>query len=418
MRVCGTLGSRYFPVALVGVVLLLRMSAAAAAAEEKVLFSFQKYPASIPYSALVFDAAGNLYATTGFGGLSSCEEGCGTVFKLSPSSSGWDFTVLYEFSGVPSDGSRPFGQLVFDAVGNLYGATATGGIANFGTVFELSPSADESWTETVVYKFAGGLDGEGPSASPILDAAGNLYGMTAQGGSFKHGMVYELIRQSNGEWSKKTIYSFTGGTDGSRPLGPLVFDAAGNLYGEASEGGFVASRSCPSGCGTVFKLTPIANGEWNLDVLYSFHDTPDGAVPLGGLTFDSAHSLYGVTQGGGSHSFGTIFRVSPNSDGSWSESVLHTFNGPNGNDAESALLFDGVGNLYGTTARGGANGNVFELSRLADGSWVETVLHAFTGGADGAEPTDSLIFDSAGNLYATASSGGEYGSGVVFEITP
>ena len=170
--------------ALVGVVLLLRMSAAAAAAEEKVLFSFQKYPASIPYSALVFDAAGNLYATTGFGGLSSCEEGCGTVFKLSPSSSGWDFTVLYEFSGVPSDGSRPFGQLVFDAVGNLYGATATGGIANFGTVFELSPSADESWTETVVYKFAGGLDGEGPSASPILDAAGNLYGMTAQGGSF------------------------------------------------------------------------------------------------------------------------------------------------------------------------------------------------------------------------------------------
>jgi uncharacterized repeat protein (TIGR03803 family) len=371
-----------------------------------------------PYAGLVFDKAGNLYGTTQSGG----NTGQGTVFEISPNSNGtWTETVLYSFTG-STDGGQPYGSLVFDAAGNLYGTTSYGGNSNCnlgcGTVFKLTPGSG-GWTESVLYAFTGGNDGRQPSARVLLDSAGNLYSTTLLGGNVGSvcssgcGTVFKLTPGSSG-WTESVLYAFEGGADGASPYAALSFDPSGNLYGTAYAGG-------TSGNGTIFKLTLGSSG-WTQSVLHTFSGGSDGKYPYGDLILDAAGNLYGTAFQGGA-GYGLVFELLPNSKGGFRERVLHPFhNTPAGNPV-AGLVMDAAGNLYGTTmlgvtqtSCGGGCGALFELSPVSGGPWTYKVVHDFGRGVDGYHPTGDLILDSAGNLYGTTQAGGADGSGMVFQI--
>jgi uncharacterized repeat protein (TIGR03803 family) len=412
-------------------------TATAAGATEKVLYNFSTYPhGARPYSNLIADAGGNLYGTTYTGGA----HGLGAVFKLAPSAKGpWTQTVLYSFKG-GSDGQYPISRLVFDTAGNLYGTTGSGGTSTCngnkggcGTVFKLAPNSHSGWTESVIYKFKGGSDGDDPWAGLTLDSTGNLYGTTVLGGTgqstfnclYGCGTVFRLAPGSHGTWTESILYNFTG-SDGINPQGELIFDSAGSLYGTTRYGG-------SSGSGAVYKLTPASNS-WTQSVLYSFTGRTDGADPLSSLIFDKAGNLYGTAALGGSCAggCGVVFELVSNGNGSFTENVIHTFVGGAGDgDAPTAgLVFDQAGNLYGTTGGGGKSngpvGVVFELSPSSGGQWTETIVHVFAGSIDGAHPSSggALVIDKANNLYGTTIEGGiantntTLQAGTAFELTP
>jgi len=325
---------------------------------------------SFPYAGLTFDSAGNLYGTTSNGIL-----GGGTVFKLTPTSSGgWSFRTIYQFGAHHNDGYNPWGVLALDAARNIYGTTIAGGNGSYlncnycGTVFKLAPAASGRYTESVIYNFQGGNDGSFPTAGVIFDSAGNLYGTTSEGGFFYgdqgFGVVFKLSPQSNGTWKQSVLYTFTGTSDGTGPRGSVIFDNAGNLYGTAPTGG---TGNCNYGCGVVFKLAPTASGPWDETVLYSFLANGDGAFPLSNLTFDASGNLYGTASAGGTGSnlfcpegCGTVFKLAP-SAGGWNETVLYNFQGPTADGATpyAGIIFDAAGNIYGTTSGGGINGEVY-----------------------------------------------------------
>ena len=282
-----------------------------------------------------------------------------------------------------------------------------------------------------LYKFTGGKDGSGPYAGLTLDSLGNLYGTTLYGGSHSCGngngcgTVFMLTPSAGGGWIETVLHSFNNdGKDGYFPdFSGLTFDSLGNLYGTTQGGG---SGACQSGgyigCGTVFELIPNGGGSWTENVLYSFSGNGvSGAYPAAGVIFDAAGNLYGTTQQGGAYNRGTVFRLASNRDGSWTESVLHSFNedGKDGYDPYARPIFDSLGNLYGTTYLGGAYnwGTVFELDSAEGGGWTETVLYSFDN-KDGATPFGGLVFDSAGNLYGTTAMGGADGYGTAFRLTP
>ncbi len=261
------------------------------------------------------------------------------------------------------------------------------------------------WKEKVLHSF-NEEDGSGPVDGLIVDRSGNFYGTTSEGGAFYNcgydpvygcGAVFELTPGNDGRWKEKVIHNFNGqNNDGYYPGSSLVSDAAGNLYGTTSSGG--ANNSCyesnSSGCGTVFRLTRDAKGQWKESVIYSFKGN-HGWEPLGNLIFDKKGNLFGTTSQGGGYnrncyqdSCGTVFELSPGSNGAWSESVLHRFNGTDGEQPSSGLIFDADGNLYGTTYIGGpytsnfGGGTVFELMPTGGGHWKEKVLHYFGEGKD------------------------------------
>ena len=403
--------------AIFAVSLLVTSSWAATKWHEKVLHSFGNgLDGTFPTSGLIFDAAGNLYGTTYRGG----SHNYGTVFELTPNGSGgWTSFLLHSF-GSDGDGQQPWAGLIFDAAGNLYGTT----LGLDGAAFELMPNGGHQWTETALYRFGfnGGPDGQQPWASLVFDASGNLYGTTGEGGSFYVGTAFELTPNGSGSWTETQIYSFGNGSDGTTPVAGMIFDASGNLYGTTSAGGTY-------GFGTVFELTPNGSGSWTETVLYNFGPAPDGQEPLAGLVFDAAGNLYGTTEQGGNLGFpcgtygcGTVFELTPNGSGGWTETILHRFGyGTDGlQPLYGSLIFDAAGNLYGTTREGGtySTGTVFELMPNGDGSWTETVLYSFGNGMDGFYPFGSLTFDAAGNLYGTTDAGGTYDLGTVFELTP
>ena len=378
-----------------------------AARKEKVLYSFCSEQgcddgAGYP-SNLIFDAAGNLYGTTIFGGLYNS----GVVFQLALGADGtWTEKVLYNFCSLQgcADGSAPQSGLIFDAAGNLYG-TGLGGEGVGGVVYQLAPGADGTWTESVLHSFS---YGEGlPWGDLVFDTAGNLYGATLRGGN--PGTVFELKPQGNGTWSEETLYTFQGGSDGSVPFGPLVFDASGNLYGSTAQGGI-------GNGGTVYELMPQTNGTWKKKALHGFGVGSDGTFPSS-VIFDAAGNLYGTTSSGGAHNNGTIFRLSPRSNGRWKEAVLRSFQRVRGPAA--SLVFDTAKNLYGTTYVGGPGcppygcGTVFEFNPATR---AYKVLCAFSRDRRGHGPDSSLILDAAGNLYGTTMEGGAHGAGVVFEV--
>jgi uncharacterized repeat protein (TIGR03803 family) len=398
-------------------VFLTAAAPADAASKEKVLYSFKDNGTDgyAPYAGLMFDAAGNLYGTTYYGGV----HGDGTVFRLSPGAGGWAETVLYNFCSVDgcADGTWPNAGLTLDAAGNLYGTTWNGGGASsYGTVFQLAPGAGNTWTETVLHGFGENGDGHYPYAvGLIFDAAGNLYGTTLRGSEHDGGTVFKLMPGGGGTWTETVLNRFGDlPRRGSHSQAGLIFDTAGNLYGTTEEGG--AYR-----CGTVFKLTPNTNGRWTETVLHSFKGS-DGRSPYASLIFDTAGNLYGTTYKGGAHGLGTVFKITPGANGTWAETVLHSFGaGGDGYYPYASLIFDAVGNLYSTTSWGGSNGNygvVFQLVPGVGGKWKEKVLHSFGASGDGVYPYAGLIFDADGNLYGTTSQGGADNSGTVFKITP
>ena len=308
-----------------------------AANKEKVLYSFCAASGcadeQLPSGGLVFDAAGHLYGTTVYGGANG---GAGTVLQLAPGANGtWTETVLYNFCSARqcTDGWSPYAGVIVDAVGNLYGTTYNGGAYGFGTVFQLAPGANGTWTEKVLYNFCAAqhcADGKAPSASLIFDAAGNLYGTTFFGGSaYDLGTVFQLAPGTNGRWTEKVLHRFGNGKDdGYWPDGSLIFDSAGTLYGITRQGGAHVYY------GTVFQLVRGTNGKWSEKVLHSFnYDGKDGYYPGGSLVVDAAGNLYGTTPFGGpngsgcdKYGCGTIFKLAPGTRGKWAETILHSFN--------------------------------------------------------------------------------------------
>lgn len=413
--------------AILAAILLVSITPAMAQTET-VLFSFDVPDGRSPLGGLIFDAAGNLYGATVLGGA----YGYGAVFELSPvEGGGWTEMVLHNFDHNGIDGYMPNSGLVFDAVGNLYGTTSNE--TNFtdceqlscGTVFELSPVAGGGWAETIVNSFDGSAaDGYGPVGGVIVDAAGNLYGVTEVGGSNDNchfytycGMVYELSPAAGGRWTEKILHAFSGNDeDGENPEAGLVFDGRGNLYGTTLFGG--------TGNGTVFKLTPGANGKWTETMLHRFvNNSKDGNGPSTALTLDANGNLYGITEAGGIFGEGTIFELTPSADGGWGETVLHNFANNNRDGQPSgSLIVDASGNLYGVASDGGTsrNGAVYELSPNEAGTWSDQILYSFGKNIYGIAPVGSLIFDSVGNLYGATGLGGlgHTGDGTVFEITP
>jgi uncharacterized repeat protein (TIGR03803 family) len=404
------------------------LSAVGAAQTEKVLYSFQNNSTDggLPYSALVIDKLGNLYGTTSAGG----SNGGGTAFELSPSPTGWTEKVIYNFASRKGDGSYPVGGLIFDRAGNLYGTTYIGGSHNAGTVFELVPGAGGTWTETILHPFgSAGTDGGNPNGSLVLDAKGNLYGTTVNGGTGLSGTAFEVAKKPGGGWVEKVLHSFQNdGIDGRTPYSNLVFDNAGNLYGTTYDGG--GSGNCSNGCGSVFELSPASGGVWS-ETIYTFNTcyTDCPIFVSGGLAFDSNGNLYGAGTHGnfstslclGDGTCGTVYEMLPDGTGGWTEAGIYGFVG--GSDGISPQLvtplLDKAGNIYGTTSNGGTDsvGTVFEVSPQEGGTWTEQVLYSFSSaGTDGQSPMSSLVFDGHGNLYGTTLNGGTAGAGTVFEI--
>jgi uncharacterized repeat protein (TIGR03803 family) len=334
-----------------------------------------------------------------------------------------NYKTLHRFSRAGERGARPAAGLVFDQAGNLYGTTPSGGANNEGVVFKLTPNADGGWTEVVLHSFTGGKDGSTPVAALIFDQTGNLYGTTGGGGAYSGGTVFKLMPKWDGSWNLRVLHNFNR-YDGQGPNGNLTLDSAGNLFGTTNQGGAYSN-------GTVFELTPNPDGSWKESVLHSFrviYGGKDGGYPFGGVTFDLAGNLFGTTSQGGVYSSGTVFELTPKSDGSWKESIIHTFinDGHDGYVLLAAVIFDAAGNLYGTTSGGGGGtacgqfgcGLVFRLTPTGHGIWKESVLHYFTGGNDGSRPSASLTFDSVGNLYSTTENDGAYGYGTIFKLKP
>ena len=364
-----------------------------------------------PYAGLTPDGAGNFYGTTLAGGT-----GYGTVYKLAPSGSGWTLTTLYAFAGVNhNDGAGPRARVIIGSDGSLYGTTSLGGMTGCGTngcgtVFKVS-NTGSGWTETVLYRFTGGTDGGLPTGDLIFDSSGNILGTTELGG-FPHscntlgcGTVYKLSN-SGGSWTETVLYQFLGTSDGAFPNSGVVFDTSGNLYGTTFAGG-------SHNDGTVFQLKPSGSG-WTKNTLYTFQGQSDGEGPDTGVIFDPAGNLYGTTSG--TSQGGTVFELT---GGNWTFKALYDFTTGNGGPIGGALLRDASGNLYGTTQEDGSQrlGTAFQLTP-SGGGWTYTLLHDFTGGNDGELPYNGLVFDTSGNLYGTASLGGVNGQGVVFEVTP
>jgi uncharacterized repeat protein (TIGR03803 family) len=366
-------------------------------------------------------------------------------------------TALYNFSGVNTD---PVSNVLFDPAGNLYGGSNSGGVWELtpqpdgtwtaktlgavlypdglvfdstgdlyvtaiygrargqrsdGAIFELLPSASGNWTLKSIHSFSG-TDGQYPDGPLVFDSSGNLFGVTMMGGAYGQGVVFELTREPNGYWKQTILHAFGNAVDGAEPFAGLILDNKGNLYGTTSVGG-------ANGDGTVFELVRGKTGMWPEKILHSF-DGSDGGGPYSGLIFDTVGNLYGTTAGGGAYGFGTAFELTPQSGGGWTHKVLHDFgNGTDGIEPQTGLIFDNAGNLYGTTSEGGADncqdyyaGNVFELSPSASGQWNETVLANFcdeTGGGG----VNSLIFGAHGNLFGTTYAGGTDDGGIAFEIT-
>ncbi len=423
--------------ALLAITFSLSDSTQAQTGTETILESFLDTGtnAFAPDSGVIFDTAGNLYGTVNSGGASNA----GAVYELSPvSGGGWQQSILYSFTG-GADGSKPYyAGVIFDSAGNLYGTTFQGGIpgactgAGCGVVYKLTPISGGGWQESVLYTFTGGKDGARPYAGVILDAAGNLYGTTFQGGNLTGcpsgcGTAFKLTPTTSGPWQETVLHSFNGKTDGANPHAGLVFDAAGFLYGTNYWGG--AAPACPAAdCGTVFRLAPSTSGPWKERVLHAFTNGVDGGNPASNVTFDTAGNIYGTTFQGGHLSdcaglgCGTIYKLTPTTTGPWNGSVIRAFSGPDGTNLVAGVIFDSLGNLYGTAPSGTAShvdGLVFKFTPHTTGPWSQTVLHGFSGvKGDGKNPQAGVIFDAAGNLYSTTANGGTGGGGTVFEITP
>jgi uncharacterized repeat protein (TIGR03803 family) len=376
---------------------------------------------------------------------------------------GSEYRVLHAF-GKGSDGGGIYAGIVMNDEGKLYGTTCCGGAYGEGTVFELIPGAGGKWSENILHSFCRDhsrcADGALPMSTPVFDATGNLYGTsniaafelsppsaTGSGWTFSiisknaggssltidgagnlygaGGSVWKLVRGSG--WTVRELHIFCSWhdcDDGDKALEPPTLDATGNLYGTTEFGGGNNAPECSIGCGVVYQLESLGDGKWKYRVLHRFAAFPnDGLMPQAGITVDSKGNVYGTTLYSGTSS-GTVFELSPQPDGSWKETILYDFPNAetNGGAPVGGVTFDNLGNLYGTASAGGDPncncGVVFKMTPQANGEWNYTVLHRFHG-TDGVGPAYNLVFDKDfKHLYGTTVEGGSGGYGVVYEITP
>jgi len=373
-------------------------------------------------SGLVLDRTGNVYGMAQSGGSS----GNGLVFEFTTSQSGgWTETVLHNFAG-GSDGSSPwYSKLIFDEAGNLYGTTASGGSAagctvsgGCGTVFELKPGSNRQWTETILYTFGSIWSSTVYPSGVVFDSAGNLYGTTGQGGTHDWcssgcGTVFELSPTGSGLWTESILHDFTGKMDGSLP-NDVIVGTAGQLFGSAAQGGAGGAAGIN---GTMFEITL---GLQTLKTLYDFPFS-DGGNPYAGLTVGPLGSFYGTTNFGGSSGYGVVYQFAPSGHGGWKETPIYSkfvaglipsFG------AHPSELIVSLGSLYGTTKYAGPfeYGSVFELTPIAGGRWSEKDLVRLSGAI--AHPVGRPVIDKTGNLLATAIDGGANGMGAIFQLTP
>ncbi|HUI85476.1 MAG TPA: choice-of-anchor tandem repeat GloVer-containing protein [Candidatus Binatia bacterium] len=356
---------------------------------------------------------------------------CGTVFQLSNTGAGWTLTTLYSFAGGTDGAGpqgmtfAPDGSLYGITVAGGIAENLCSGYFPFlgcGTVYKLTPGSDGTWMKSVLYRFQSQpLDGWYPIGPPVLDSAGNVYGTTAAslnqcGQSGYCGTAYRLTRSGRG-WTESAFLQVPG-------FGPsnLVIDAAGNLYGTTWNGGPLQDNSPAvynDGVGVAYKLTPPPSG-WNATLLHNFNlrlQSCSGESPSGGLIFDRQGNLYGVTVYGGADNAGTAFELSPEG-GNWLCQTLYSFQGQDTLGGVGSLVMDSAGNLYGVRdAYSGNYGTVFRLTHTSDG-WIYTALHEFNNPDDGEYVPGALTLDGNGSIYGTARLGGAYGYGVIWEITP
>jgi hypothetical protein len=410
---------------LVGCVLATMFLVTAwAQSTEKVLYTFTgRGDGAIPVGGLLLDQAGNVYGTASSGGSPACiyylnVVGCGVAFELSPTSNGgWTEKILYNFQG-GLDGAFPASDLIPDKQGNLYGTTSGGGGVGCnglgcGTAFRLTRHPGGQWTETVLHRFQGGTDGAYPNGL-TFDHFGNLYGTTYSGGvpgpncdtQFHPGgcgIVFELSPSANG-WRENILHVFSG-SDGAGPIAKLIYDGSANFYASATGGG----PGCCGGFGVFFELSPNAHGTWSETVLYSFEENPLLGVD-DGVIADRTGKFYGTTFNG-YNSWGTVFELHHNPV--WNSSVLYSFGGLNANGLapQTPPTMDRDGNLYGTTWETANNptcncGTVYKLTPNSDASWTESDLYNFMGGSDGEDPFSTVTLDASGHVYGTTLAGG------------
>jgi uncharacterized repeat protein (TIGR03803 family) len=375
-----------------------------------------------PERGIIFDKAGNIYGMDSIGGFSRNE---GTIFKLvRPAQSGgqWEETILHQFTGAP-DGNTPEGRLVLTSTGKLVGTTSRGGAHDMGTAFVAFPteSGDDSAGGKIVYSFGSFLgDGINPNAG-LLAAPGKFFGVTIGGGTKNRGTVYQLTPSADGSapWTETVLYSFRPAGDAAFPAGELLMDKSGNLYGVTTQGG-------AHNLGAIYELSPpaVPGGSWTETVIHSFNGT-DGTLPSGRLVFDADGALVGTTDGGGSQREGTVFKLAPpaNPGDPWIETVLINFSGGReGGNPETGVVIDNAGRIFGAASSGGAGGPdfggvIFRLDPPAvqGAEWKETVLHHF-GGPDGFRPVAPPVLRDDG-IYGTTMLGGDFGTGTIFVIT-
>jgi len=391
---------------------------AAAQATENILHTFSGPDGIDPILGLTFDSARNLYGVASGGGSSNN----GTVYELIPGSNGtWSEKTLLSFDGGPG-GSTPVGGVVFDSKGNLYGTTKLGGHNGVGVVYELTPSNSGNWTEIVLHNFGSSADGAYPVGNIAIDSGGNIFGTTEGGGAFGNGTevqggtVFELALNA-GIWRERVLHSFGGGSDGNVPKGGVILDTHGHAYGTTYAGG-------ADGEGTVFAIS-TAGGSSAEKVIHSFNpgaSTGDAAHPATGVTLDSEGNLYGgSTSGFDAAAFeggGIVYKLSPQTGGGWKETLLFALGHDEFTESiYSNLALDSAGHLYGIASNFGG-GQLFKTT-LITGNQVTWKFISSFGGTAGARPAvGSFALDSAGNLYGATQAGGANNDGIVFEIKP
>jgi hypothetical protein len=363
------------------------------------------------------DSEGNIYGTTAWGGGNGCNYGCGTVFELKRTASGWQEKILYRFHG---SSNNPAAGIIFDRAGNIYGTTlGTRNDCNQGNVFELTPNSQGGWTETVLYSFDCANSGYNPQSDLVFDEQGDLFG-TAQTS------VFELIPKGGGKWKEVTVHDFKGQPDGQQTTSAVAIDSSGNLWGTTQAGG---TKRCGyqdlRGCGIVYKFAPENGGKWSETAVYEFARGSGNAVnPSNAFLMKTPEDFLATSSGGGDGS-GAVFELTQ-SGKKWTQQVLYRFLGyPDGAYPIGQLKTNSTGGLLGVTYDGGKSdlGTIFEIEPSNGNAWKEKILHHFSGGGDGAYPIAGVISDSKGHFYGTTTTGGtgtacNAGCGTVYEITP
>ncbi len=416
---------------------LLTMPTSGSAQRFNILYSFTGVAdGKNPTAGVIIGPDGSLYGTTAgaYDFHSPCEKAmlnCGTVFKLSPTAQGWNFNILYTFH-TDANGAAP-GRITFGPDGNLYGVTFAGGVfqqcfyplaLGCGVVYKLSPSQSQELAETVLYRFKGPNDGDGqvPIGAPVFDAAGNIYGATLWGGyldcdSQPCGTVYELSPTADG-WVESALYRFdeNNGIRGPQPS-EITIDPAGHLYGTT----LGHTCTCDQSVGGPYQLSPPRDlPYWGAKGLpFSAPNVSPrrgGFDPSGGLTFDSEGSLYGVTLGGGLYLQGAVYKLYPSTagDANWTFTIPYSFNGEPNSGPYGKLSIDAAGALYGMREVGPEGYSKAYKLMLKGDVWDYSELHDFS--ADRQFAPGYVAIDKNGNLYGTATTGGAYGYGYVWEI--